>query len=111
MKIVVLGVTGMLGHKMFQTLRSGFEDVGGTCLEQTSAPPYDRVDLLQDAKLHGGMDVTDFPALRAWLRRQRPEVVVNCVGLIRQRRRSRASPSTRCCRTCSPSTPPSGVAG
>ena len=85
MSIAVLGVTGMLGHKMFQVLRREFDDVWGTALEDTAAPPFDRVELLRDARVRGGLDVSNFDALRAWLRGIRPEFVVNAVGIIKQR--------------------------
>ena len=85
MSIAVLGVTGMLGHKMFQVLRREFGDVWGTALEDTAAPPFDRVELLQDPRVRGGLDVSDFDALRAWLRGIKPEFVVNAVGIIKQR--------------------------
>ena len=60
MKIVVLGVTGMLGHKMFQILKNQFDSVIGFAYENVSQPPFDKVTLFQDAEIVEGVDVSNF---------------------------------------------------
>jgi dTDP-4-dehydrorhamnose reductase len=65
MKIVVLGSTGMLGHKMVERLQYWFPNVVG----------LSRRDF----------DATDFEGTDKLLQSQRPDVIVNCVGLIKQR--------------------------
>ena len=84
-KIVVLGGAGMLGHKMFQVLRERFENVLCTVREDPRMPPLEQVELLQGNDVVLGVDVTDFAALAATLSAFRPEFVVNCVGVIKQR--------------------------
>ena len=84
-RIVVLGGTGMLGHKMFQTLRGIFPNTLCTTREDVHRPPFDQVDLLQSDDVIGGVDVTDFDRLQALLIELRPDYVVNCVGIIKQR--------------------------
>jgi dTDP-4-dehydrorhamnose reductase len=84
-RIVVLGGAGMLGHKMFQVLRSRFPRTFCTLREDLAEPPFDRVELLQGNDVIPGVDVTDFPALEAILSAFSPEYVVNCVGVIKQR--------------------------
>jgi len=84
-KVIVLGGTGMLGHKMFQTLRERIDGVFCTLREDASKSPLDRVELLHGNDVLQGVDVTDFPALEAVLSAFRPEFVVNCVGVIKQR--------------------------
>ena len=56
-----------------------------TVREDIRKPPLDRVELLQGNDVVPGVDVTDFPALEAILSAFRPEYVVNCVGVIKQR--------------------------
>jgi len=88
MRIVVLGGAGMLGHKMFQVLREHFSGTFCTVREDIRKPPFDRVELLQGDDVIPGVDVTEFPALAAILSAFRPEYVVNCVGVIKQRAES-----------------------
>jgi dTDP-4-dehydrorhamnose reductase len=83
---MVLGGAGMLGHKMFQVLREHFVGTFCTVREDIRKPPFDRVGLLQGDDVIPGVDVTDFPALEAILSGFRPEYLVNCVGVIKQRR-------------------------
>jgi len=84
-KVMVLGGAGMLGHKMFQILRERFAGVFCTICEDLRKPPFDRVELLHGEDVIPGVDVTDFPALEAILSAFRPEYLVNCVGVIKQR--------------------------
>ena len=82
---MVLGGGGMLGHKMFQTLREHFACTFCTVREDMQKPPFNRVELLQGDDVVPGVDVTDFAALDAMMSAFRPEYVVNCVGVIKQR--------------------------
>jgi dTDP-4-dehydrorhamnose reductase len=84
-RVIVLGGAGMLGHKMFQALRERFAGTFCTVRNDVRKPPFDRIELLQEDEVVPGVDVTDFPALEAILSAFRPEYVVNCVGLIKQR--------------------------
>jgi dTDP-4-dehydrorhamnose reductase len=84
-KIMVLGGAGMLGHKMFQVLRERFASTFCTVRGDIRKPPFDCVELLQGDDIVPGVDVTDFAALEAILSAFRPEYVVNCVGVIKQR--------------------------
>jgi len=84
-KIAVIGATGMLGHKVFQILRSTFPATYALTLEDTHLPPFDRVPLLQGDEVIRGVDVTDFDRLRGLLTELRPDVIINCVGIIKQR--------------------------
>lgn len=83
--IVVIGGAGMLGHKMFQVLRRCFP--GTLCTLRTAA----QRELLAEAGLPDGaeaiehVDVTDFPALEQLMAGLRPDVIVNCAGIIKQR--------------------------
>jgi dTDP-4-dehydrorhamnose reductase len=84
-KIVILGGAGMLGHKVFQTLREGFPGTVATTRKSVAQPPLNRVSLLQGPDVVSGIDAGDFESLRARLREWQPDVVVNCVGVIKQR--------------------------
>ncbi|PCC98434.1 dTDP-4-dehydrorhamnose reductase family protein [Halopseudomonas pelagia] len=82
MRVLILGVTGMLGSAVFRTFSQDPEfEVWGTLRSASGlghfAEPH-RQRLLQ------GVDVLDQDALVHVLTRVRPEVVINCVGLIKQ---------------------------
>jgi len=82
MKILVLGITGMLGSAVFKAFSQDPQhDVRGTlrssaALKQFSASDHEHILT--------GIDVLDQDALVAVLTRVRPDVVINCVGLIKQ---------------------------
>ncbi|MFZ6047166.1 dTDP-4-dehydrorhamnose reductase family protein [Pseudomonas sp. CR3202] len=82
MKVLVLGVTGMLGHDVFKVLgeAQGLE-VWGT-LRSAGALRHFNDD--QRQRLLTGVDVLDQDGLVNALARVQPDVVVNCVGLIKQ---------------------------
>lgn len=85
MKIVVLGVTGMLGHKMFQILSERFDSVVGFAYENLSQPPFDKIGLFQGVELVEGVDVSNFQMLEDHLVKIQPDYIINCVGIIKQR--------------------------
>lgn len=82
MKVLVLGVTGMLGSTVFKELYKDKElDVWGT-LRSKSGLHYFANDM--QANLLCNVDVLDNDSLVDLMTKARPEVVINCVGLIKQ---------------------------
>lgn len=82
MKVLVLGVTGMLGHVVFRLLgHSPGLDVVGVARVPDAARWFDAT---LRARLVTGVDALSDPALRALLERERPAAVVNCVGVVKQ---------------------------
>ena len=90
-RIVILGGAGMLGHKLFQTLRERVPGTIATTRSSVARPPLDRVALLQGPDVVPGVDVDDFDALRSRLRQWSPEFIINCVGVIKQRDTAKAA--------------------
>ncbi|MEH6445867.1 MAG: SDR family oxidoreductase [Oceanospirillaceae bacterium] len=82
MKILVLGVTGMLGSTVFNQLsKANQHDVWGTirskeCLQFFSKDKHNQ--------LLSNVDVLDQINLIDVLNTVRPDVVINCIGLIKQ---------------------------
>ena len=82
MRVLVLGITGMLGHDVFKVLNASPElAVWGTLRSSTGLSHFSEK---QHERMLWGVDVLDHDALTAALARVRPDVVVNCVGLIKQ---------------------------
>jgi dTDP-4-dehydrorhamnose reductase len=82
-KILVLGATGMLGHALFFHLSGRpeftvFATVRGTKGLGRWFPP----DLLR--RIRGGVDAERFDTVVRVLEEIRPDVVVNCVGVVKQ---------------------------
>lgn len=86
MKALVLGGEGMLGHKMFQVLRQRFGDVACTVRGALDEPFYAAIELFGAGQVIAGLDVTNREQLRQVLEAARPEQIVNCVGMIKQRK-------------------------
>lgn len=85
MEILVLGGTGMLGHKMFQQLRERFAETYCTIRSSIHDANLEHIELLQAGNVCGHVDVTDYSALQRLLRDRQPKVIVNCVGVVKQR--------------------------
>ncbi len=79
----------MLGHKMFQILRERFPGTLCTTREDVKQAPFDRVDLLQGDDVIRHVDVMDFDRLHGVLKEIRPNFIVNCVGIVKQREEAR----------------------
>ena len=82
MKVLVLGVTGMLGNAVFRFFSNsdGYE-VWGTLRSEAGKHHFSSS---VHSKLISGIDVLDTDAIVTALNKVRPEVVINCVGLIKQ---------------------------
>lgn len=84
-RVLVLGGTGMLGHKVFQSLAQRFSDTWCAMRGQRSDPRWQRLHLFEGTRVRDGLDAMDLDSVDALLRELRPSVVVNCVGAIKQR--------------------------
>jgi len=84
-KILVLGATGMLGHKMLQLLSARFENVFGTMRGLLTDPRYRVIAQLVPGRILEGLDLRDAKMVSGVIAELRPDVVVNCVGAIKQR--------------------------
>lgn len=82
MKILILGVTGMLGGAVFKVFRSDpAHEVWGTLRSSAGLKHFDDA---HHRHLIAGVDVLDQDSLVAVIAKARPDVVINCVGLIKQ---------------------------
>lgn len=83
MRILILGATGMLGSAVMRVLSSGSfgHEVFGTIRGEDGR---NRIPRVSPDRLIAGVDVLDQDALVAAMAQVRPNVVVNCIGLIKQ---------------------------
>jgi dTDP-4-dehydrorhamnose reductase len=85
MEILILGGAGMLGHKLFQYLRRRHPETYCTIRNSITEAPLRKVDLFQSGHVMENIDVSDFQTLERILLENTPKVVVNCVGIVKQR--------------------------
>lgn len=82
MRILVLGVTGMLGSAVFRVFSADpAHETWGTLRSRAALRHFPQQ---RHTRLLAGVDVLDHDALVATFARVRPDVVINCVGLIKQ---------------------------
>lgn len=82
MKVLVLGVTGMLGNAVFRVF--GADAAYQTWGTLRSATALRHFPQNSHVRLLCGVDVLDQDALTSAIARVKPDVVINCVGLIKQ---------------------------
>lgn len=82
-RVLVLGVTGMLGHALMSQLGSmGPFELYGSARRVGLLPEYLPADLLERVIL--GVDASDLDSVRRAIGEARPDIVVNCIGVIKQ---------------------------
>ncbi len=81
MKVLVLGVTGMLGNAVFRVFSADAAYQAWGTLRSASALHH--FPQGSHARLLCGIDVLDQDTLTSVIARVRPDVVINCVGLIK----------------------------
>lgn len=80
MRVMVIGATGTLGHRLCLEWAERFE-----CWGTVRTPVEDPVaELLASTRLIAGITAEEPSTLRRALEQARPEVVVNCVGAVKQ---------------------------
>ncbi|MFK7903320.1 MAG: dTDP-4-dehydrorhamnose reductase family protein [Nitratireductor sp.] len=84
MRILILGVSGLIGHKLYQKLKARFGDVHGTLHGDGAAFAWTR--LFDGSNIFKNVDVRDFDALeKNVLSKLQPDVILNCAGLTKRR--------------------------
>ena len=81
MNILILGATGMLGHKLMQVLSQRFKVIGTV---RGPATTYADHPVLRQMPLLGDVRVENFDSVVHALASARPVVVINCIGIVKQ---------------------------
>jgi dTDP-4-dehydrorhamnose reductase len=84
MRILLLGGTGMLGHKLHQVL-SREHEVVSTTRGALAGQPFESSDIFRSGRLIEGIDATDLDLVRGLIAGIAPDAMLNCVGVIKQR--------------------------
>ena len=81
MRVLIFGVTGMLGHKLYQRLSDKF-DVFGTI--RSDFHRLERFGLFQRESILTGVDAANADAVTHAVEQVRPDCVINAVGVVKQ---------------------------
>jgi dTDP-4-dehydrorhamnose reductase len=88
MKILILGGAGMLGHQLLR-MWGGRHEVRVTL--RGPLADYQRFGLFDPGTAYDRIEATDLGAVDTVLGTFRPEVLVNCVGIVKQRSEAKAA--------------------
>ena len=82
MRILILGAAGMLGHQLCRNLSDRAETWAAF---RGNAIDYESHQLVSAQRAISGVDVQKFESVRVALEKANPDVVVNCIGIVKQR--------------------------
>ena len=80
MRVLVLGATGMLGHRVVQRLSRDAE----VWAPVRSTPPTALTAVIESARLLQGVIAESPDSVVGALRLARPDAVINCIGIVKQ---------------------------
>jgi len=81
MRVLILGGNGMLGHAAWQSFRKDFDvyvSIRGTFSE------VERFAIFDKKKTICGACAEDFPAFEKIINTVKPDVILNCIGIVKQ---------------------------
>jgi dTDP-4-dehydrorhamnose reductase len=84
MKILIFGITGMLGHVLWKNLKEDFEVYGTTRDNEGSFTEKYPIFKNNNRNIVYEIDVLSKEAVSTVLEKVRPDVVINCVGIVKQ---------------------------
>lgn len=87
MDVLVLGAYGMLGHRLLLQLGQRFDVVGtARSIKDWNAPIMEQI---AGEKIITGVDVNDISSVRAVISQTKPDVIINCIGIVKQNETSK----------------------
>lgn len=89
MKIIVLGGEGMLGHKVFQVLSSNFPETKCSILGSLEDCFYRSISLFDSKRTLQCVNAMELPSLCSLLKKEKPDYLINCIGIVKQRDESK----------------------
>jgi len=81
LKILILGSTGMLGHKLMQVLSRRHTVTGtvrGNASDLANHPIFSGFDI------SGDISADDLKGIRDGMEKTKPDVLINCIGIVKQ---------------------------
>jgi len=81
MRVLILGGSGMLGHKLWQSFAGRFDTY---VTFRNSATAYAGYGIFDSARSKDHVSAQDFDSVIGAFASVRPQVVVNCIGIVKQ---------------------------
>jgi len=81
MRILILGTTGMLGHKLMQVLSQKYKITGtvrGPISDLEKYPVFLRLNII------GNIRADDLQSIQQAVKETNPDVLINCIGIVKQ---------------------------
>jgi len=79
-RVLVLGATGMLGHKVWQVCSRRFDGFAGV----RSSAGHEHTGLFAGHRVHAGVHADDLESVTRAVAATAPRVIVNCIGIVKQ---------------------------
>lgn len=86
MKILILGGSGMLGHKAYQILSKEF-DTFVTFNDYNDS--IKKIELFDEKKIFTNCDAFDYASIEKIITQIKPDYIFNCIGIIKQLKESK----------------------
>src|SRR5437588_3020394 len=81
MRVLIIGGSGMLGHKLWQILSEQFETFATF---RQAADSYTKYRIFDPSRMIGNVSADQFESVTKAVQETRPDVIVNCVGIVKQ---------------------------
>ena len=82
MRVLILGVSGLIGHKLLQELSTDIEVFG---ILHKSKNQYGNCPIFSGSNIIENINVTEFKLLEGVLFAVNPDVILNCVGITKRK--------------------------
>ena len=82
MRVLIIGVSGLIGHKLYQELTDNFELFATL---HKSKNDYGNLPFFSNKNVIENIDVLDFEVLKGVLFAVNPDVILNCVGITKRK--------------------------
>ncbi|HXZ13274.1 MAG TPA: SDR family oxidoreductase [Candidatus Sulfotelmatobacter sp.] len=89
--VLILGGTGMLGHKIFQHLEARLPNVWCSIRGSARDPGIEKIPFFRSGRVLDRIDLLKSDSIESLIAQHRPHTVVNCAGLVKQRPESHQS--------------------
>ena len=83
MRVLILGATGMLGHKLWQRLGARFPETYATM--RVAKADFAYCGLFDNTNVIARVDALSVPALERILEKTNPDAIVNCIAVTKRR--------------------------
>lgn len=81
--VLILGVSGLIGHKLYEKLTARFETVSGTF--HGTRDRFDHYNLFKTGELIENVEAADIEATLNTIALVNPDVILNCAGITKRR--------------------------